>query len=289
VLKGRAFWKLTGSGNDFVFFDARSGVEPTLLDANVIDAICDRRSGVGADGIVLFEAPVEDAELYSIRYFNRDGSLAEMCGNAALCSVRVAQLLGVVPADAGGRKEPFAFHTTSGRLLGQAGTGQQDPQILMPTPRDINPTSDITRDPGEQRIGFVRVGVPHLVLTVDDLGRVDVLNRGRALRMHPALRDGANVNFVAQAGKGRWAMRTYERGVEAETLACGSGSVAVAALLAQWALEPRGHDVSLLTSGGPTLGVSWRPLNGELVPFLQGEGRLVFTGNLVDLALRGSS
>src|SRR5687768_9483291 len=96
VLQGHTFWKLTGSGNDFVFFDGRRGLEPELLEPAVIGALCDRRSGVGADGIVLFESPVEEGELYSIRYFNRDGSLAEMCGNAALCSVRLAHLLGVI-------------------------------------------------------------------------------------------------------------------------------------------------------------------------------------------------
>ncbi|MGQ0639436.1 MAG: diaminopimelate epimerase [Gemmatimonadaceae bacterium] len=286
VLKGRRFWKLTGSGNDFVFFDARGGVEAALLTPAVIDAVCDRRTGVGADGIVLFEPPVESGDLYSIRYFNRDGTLAEMCGNAALCSVRVGGMLGVIPSNA---SEPFAFHTSSGSLLGRAGSAEQDPQILMPTPREVAATYDIAKERGEQRIGFARVGVPHLVLVVDDIDRIDVARRGSMLRMDTSLRDGANVNFIAPAGPGRWSMRTYERGVEAETLACGSGAVAVAALLAAWSLEPRGSDVSVVTRGGRVLAVSWRSHEGRSVPFLQGEGRLVFAGELADLSLSQSA
>jgi len=276
VTSSRAFWKLTGSGNDFVFFDARQGADPQLLEARTIDAICDRRSGVGADGIVLFEPPVEAGELYSIRYFNRDGTLAEMCGNAALCGARLAQLLEVAPPNG---SEPFAFHTTSGRLLGRLATGQ-NPRISMPEPREVAATCEIARIHGEQRIGFARVGVPHLVLLVDDLDDVDVARRGRELRMHPSLRDGANVNFIRQLGDRRFAMRTYERGVEAETLACGSGAVAVASLVSSWSLVPRAADVSVLTRGRLELGVSWTAEQ----PFLQGEGRLVFTGVLADPA-----
>ena len=97
--------------------------------------------------------------------------------------------------------------------------------------------------------------------------------------MHPSLRDGANVNFIKQLGDRRFAMRTYERGVEAETLACGSGAVAVATLVAAWSLVPRAADVSVLTRGGLELGVSWSADQ----PFLQGEGRLVFSGVLADI------
>jgi diaminopimelate epimerase len=282
-VNGHAFWKLTGSGNDFVFFDARQGTDTQLLEPATIDAVCDRRSGVGADGIVLFEPPIEPGELYSIRYFNRDGTLAEMCGNAALCGVRLAQLLDVAPA----KSEPFAFHTTSGRLLGRA-TREQDPQILMPTPRELAATCDITRAAGEQRIGFTRVGVPHLVLLVDDLEDVDVENRGRELRMHPSLHDGANVNFIKQVGERRFAMRTYERGVEAETLACGSGAVAVATLAQAWSVVAKAAEVSVLTRSGLELGVSWSADGDGLQPFLRGEGRLVFSGVLADLASRGA-
>lgn len=283
MLEGCSFWKMTGSGNDFVFFDARNGYDPVLEDPTVIDALCDRRSGVGADGIVLFEPPVEpdEKELYSIRYFNRDGTLAEFCGNASLCSIRLAELLGVVPDT----DELFRFHTSSGTISGaihSLGADSDDPSVSMPQPRETLPSCDIALGPGEQRIGFTRVGVPHLVVSVGDLEVVPVLARGRELRMHRSLKSGANVNFIQQLAPGRWAMRTYERGVEAETLACGSGAVAVAALLGEWQLEPLGAAVQVRARGGRQLIVSWRRMSAEMHPWLSGEGRLVYSGTLVE-------
>ncbi|MGQ0539599.1 MAG: diaminopimelate epimerase [Gemmatimonadaceae bacterium] len=302
ALRRLRFWKLTGSGNDFVFFDARGGppeaVGEYLSAAAFIDAVCDRRKGIGADGIVLLERPVEPDERYSIRYFNRDGSLAEMCGNAALCSVRLADVLGVVKSGARRRKEKaqegegdgdgdgtrFTFHTTSGKLVGQLTGDAADPEIEMPAPTEVAAEHDITLMRDEERIGFARVGVPHLVLRVKDISDVDVGARGRELRSHKGLRDGANVNFVAPADANSWAMRTYERGVEAETLACGSGAVAVASLLAAWHEVSPGAPVTITTSSGRSVQVSWIASGQRIVPFLQGEGRLVFEGTVIDLA-----
>lgn len=282
MFEGLGFWKLTGSGNDFVFFDARNGYDPALLDPAVIDGICDRRTGVGADGIVLFEEPVErdEKELYSIRYFNRDGTLAEFCGNAALCSVRLADILGVIPISG----ERFNFHSSSGMISGGihwVGAPSDDPTVSMPQPVDGQATCDIALDQGEERIGFTRVGVPHLVVAVADLEAVPLTTRGRELRMHRSLRSGANVNFIQKQAPGRWAMRTYERGVEAETLACGSGAVAVATLLGAWGLEPVAEPVTILARGGRELAVSWTRAGAALHPWLSGEGRLVYSGTLV--------
>jgi diaminopimelate epimerase len=280
VLEGLNFWKLTGSGNDFVFFDARNGHDPELEDPAIIDGICDRRTGVGADGIVLFEAPENEKELYSIRYFNRDGTLAEFCGNAALCSVRLADILGVIRTPG----EVFNFHSSSGTISGAIrsfGAPSDDPKVSMPQPLGTQATCDIALAHGEQRIGFTRVGVPHLVVAVSDLDAVPLVARGRELRLHPSLRSGANVNFIRQLGPGRWAMRTYERGVEAETLACGSGAVAVATMLAEWNLEPVADAVSILARGGRELGVSWTRSSEAWQPWLSGEGRLVYSGTLI--------
>lgn len=267
-LGDRLFWKMTGSGNDFVFFDARTSPAGVLEGAEAIDAVCDRRRGVGADGVVFFE---QDAEAtYSIRYFNRDGSLAEFCGNASLCSVRLALELGVVQ-----RGQAFRFRTSSGVIDGMLGaTG---PEVGMPAVRDLEMSFSAALKAGEDRIGFARVGVPHLVVACGDVEPVDVPSRGRELRNDASLPAGANVNFVARRG-GSWTYRTYERGVEAETLACGSGSVAVAAMLQAWGRE-RGP-VSLVTRSGAPLRVSF----GENGARLAGEGRLVFEGRLRDVA-----
>ena len=130
-------------------------------------------------------------------------------------------------------------------------------------------------------MGYARVGVPHLVVEVDDPGLVDVLSRGRELRRLPTLRDGANVNFVAGMSDGRWAIRTYERGVEEETLACGTGAVASAALLSAWRAAP--GSVTLVTRSGRQLGVRIPEPGSGRPPALRGEGRIVFSGSLGSL------
>lgn len=267
-LDGLRFWKMTGSGNDFVFFDARAGIDPSIESALVIGALCDRRRGVGADGIVLLESDAE--ALYGIRYFNRDGSLAEFCGNASLCSVRLAARLRVVTPGA-----PFRFRTSSGVIPGLF--GGDGPQVGMPPVADLDPAFGTGLEPGEVRIGFARVGVPHLVVEVTDPGQVDVVRRGRALRRLQSLPAGANVNFVGRRRDGQWSYRTYERGVEDETLACGSGSVATAALLTAWHGLP--SQIRLVTRSGAPLTVAFT----EGQPLLSGEGRLVFEGLIGDI------
>lgn len=270
-LPARRFWKMTGSGNDFVFFDARDEAPGMLETAAAIGTLCDRRLGVGADGVVFVES---DPELpFAIRYFNRDGSLAELCGNASLCAVTLAVELGIVPA-AG----DFRFGTSSGPLTGRL--TPSGPEIDATAVRDEQPAFQAHLEPGEERIGFARVGVPHLVVSCRDVDSVDVQSRGRELRNHPALSAGANANFVAPSAAG-WSVRTYERGVEEETLACGTGAVATAALLARWGLAS--SPVSLRTASGGTLEVRFRQAGTDVVPSLRGEGRLVYEGRLRDL------
>lgn len=266
-LDQRTFWKMTGSGNDFVFFDARSVPAGRLESVDAIGALCDRRRGVGADGVVFLESDPEHA--YSIRYFNRDGSLAEFCGNASLCSVTLAVELGIVSPDLS-----FSFRTSSGPIPGRFGRG--GPEVGMPAVVETNPSFETPLAAGERRIGFARVGVPHLVVACADVEAVDVEGRGRALRYLPTLNAGANVNFVSRRGPD-WTYRTYERGVEEETLACGSGSVATAAMLMAW--DGDTSPVRLITRSGAPLTVTFE--NG--VPALSGEGRLVFEGRIRDL------
>lgn len=264
---GREFWKMTGSGNDFVFFDARMQPPDYLETAEAIGALCNRREGIGADGVVFLESDPEYA--YGIRYFNRDGSLAEFCGNASLCSVTLALELGVVSAD-----QRFAFRTSSGAISGRIrGTS---PEVSMPDVLEANPAFSALLLDGERRIGYARVGVPHLIVACDEVDTVDVENRGRALRFHPSLEAGANVNFVSRRGSD-WTYRTYERGVEEETLACGSGSVAAASMLIAW--DGESSPVTLITRSGAPLRVSFE--DGR--PHLSGEGRLVFQGYLRDI------
>jgi len=268
---GRQFFKLTGSGNDFVFVDARIEAAGRLEDPAVVGEICARGTGVGADGIVFVEPPKTDGERFSIRYLNRDGSLALLCGNASLCSVRLAAELGVVEEG-----EDFAFGTGAGLARGRLTA--RGPEIDLQPAADVLAELPLRLERGEQRMGFAMVGVPHVVILCDNLEAIDVEGRGRPIRYDPSLVAGANVNFVAKDRDG-WAMRTYERGVEAETLACGTGSVATAALLSQW--SESGNSTELRTRSGLPLRVTFRDSSdGSVTPSLAGEGRIVFRGEL---------
>ena len=259
---------MTGSGNDFVFFDARREAPGDFESVQAIGEVCDRRRGIGADGVVFFEN--DPQHTYSIRYFNRDGTLAEFCGNASLCSVTLALELGVIEP-----RRPFTFRTSSGPIPGRfTAIG---PEVGMPAVADAATAFAADLEPGESRIGFARVGVPHLVVACADVEDVDVMIRGRELRNHPRLSAGANVNFVSRRGH-EWTYRTYERGVEEETLACGSGSVATAAMLMEW--NDESGPIRLLTRSGAPLTISFN--DGR--PTLAGEGRLVADGVLRDVA-----
>jgi diaminopimelate epimerase len=270
---GRRFYKLTGSGNDFVFVDAREEPAGVLEQPSVIDALCARGTGVGADGIVFVEPPTLHTQRFSIRYLNRDGSLAELCGNASLCSVRLAAELGIVREG-----EEFAFGTTAGPARGRLAA--DGPEIDLQPVAELTHQAPFMTQAGERRIGFAVVGVPHVVVLCGDVEAIDVVGRGRPIRYDPSLRAGANVNFVAPANDGSWAVRTYERGVEDETLACGTGSVATAALLGEWG-EARGVTTTIRTRSGRLLRVRFRETApGIITPSLSGEGRIVFRGEL---------
>lgn len=262
---------MSGSGNDFVFFDARTDAPGAFATPAVIDQLCARATGVGADGVVFIQD--DTTEAFRIRYFNRDGSLAELCGNASLCSARLATELGV--ADRAG----FRFATDAGVI--SARFVSDEPEIDLQPVRGLRPDAALALRAGERRAGFVDTGVPHLVVLVDDAEAVDVAVRGRELRFDPSLADGANVSFVSKLDGGGWRMRTYERGVEAETLACGTGTAATGVLLECWGLN--GAEAKVRSSSGRILTATVRRSGTELRPSLRGEARVVFVGELAEL------
>ncbi len=270
--QARPFHKMSGSGNDFVFFDCRVQPSGELEEPDRIIALCERRSGIGADGVV-FILPSPD-HAYRMRYYNADGSLGELCGNASLCSVRLATELGYAP------KGGFQFESDAGILTARLRDGL--PEIDLDAVVDVQPVfAPIEKSGGESDLGFALAGVPHLVITCPDVEDADVLGRGAGLRSHPSLAHGANVDFLSQGPSG-WSMRTYERGVEGETLACGTGAVASAILLKEWG-KSGGDQVSLTTRSGRTLDVTLRREDGAWYPSLRGEGRIVFEGRLGQL------
>jgi diaminopimelate epimerase len=272
IKTGRPFFKMTGSGNDFVFVDARLEPPGDLERIATIQAVCARGSGVGADGIVFLRND-EAAEL-RIRYLNSDGSLAALCGNATLCATRLAAELGIV-----GRDRDFTIGTDSGPVTARFRDGL--PEIDLQPVTELLECYDAEPAEGELRIGFALVGVPHLVVLCKDISRAPVVERGRQLRHHGKLAHGANVNFVSGGGTGLWRIRTYERGVEAETLACGTGAVASALMLAAWG--ETSDRTELETRSGRVLRVRHRREGGKLLPSLSGEARIVFRGELAEL------
>jgi diaminopimelate epimerase len=270
---GRSFYKMSGSGNDFVFFDLRDGPAGQLERPESIRAMCARGTGVGADGVVFLEPGTPDG--FSIRYYNSDGSLGELCGNATLCSLRLAKELQLIAFD-----EAF-IRTDAGVIRARMADGL--PEI------DLAPVTEIQLDfpaipkiDGEQHLGFARAGVPHIVIVDDDVATADILGRGSKIRRDPSLRDGANVNFVTEAGE-EWTIRTYERGVEGETLACGTGAVATGILLTEWGRAK--SPVTLATRSGRRLEVTVRKDGKSWLPSLRGPAEIVFVGQLGDIQL----
>ena len=270
-LTGIPFAKMTGSGNDFVVFDSRHVDGSVVTRPEVIRAICNRHNGIGADGIVLLEAKPEGADA-RIHYFNSDGSAADLCGNATLCSTAMAVELALGQADG------LTLWTDAGLIHSRILEGT--PEIDLEPVTDIRPDAGIAVGEGERRIGFALAGVPHLVVECADVEAIDLTSRGAELRRHQTLGSaGANVNFVAPLGDGTWRYRTFERGVEGETLACGTGAIATGILQQAWGLADT--PVTLWTSSGRSVVLTLRREPGAQAAFrpsLRGEGRVVFRG-----------
>jgi diaminopimelate epimerase len=267
------FYKMTGSGNDFVMLDGR---EHQLADwpAERIASVCARQTGVGADGVVLLTP--EGADRVRMQYFNADGSFAAMCGNAALCSTRLAARLEMAPA-AG-----MTLLTPAGEVMSRCTGAGQEAEINLPSVEALVRVDGICR-PGEHQAWLGVVGVPHLIVLVDDVDRLDVVARGRQLRSDPALGPaGANVNFISPptGPDTPWLIRTYERGVEGETLACGTGTVAAALLLVQ--VGRTQLPLVFASRSGSKLSVRATPTTagGFDDVWLEAEGRFVFEGVL---------
>lgn len=273
MAEGRRFYKMSGSGNDFVFFDLSDGPPKGLDSPAAVRVLCARGTGVGADGVVFLTPSTDNS--FGIRYYNSDGSLGELCGNATLCALRLANEAGLVGPD------EVSISTDAGMVTARMSGGL--PEIdLAPVGEVALELESIRPIDREERLGFARVGVPHVVIIDRDVTGADILGRGSMIRRDGSLRDGANVNFVSEAPDG-WLIRTYERGVEGETLACGTGAVASGILLIAWgrATSP----VKLETRSGKLLDVRVRREKDLWYPSLRGSAEIVFTGRLGDLEL----
>jgi diaminopimelate epimerase len=265
---------MTGSGNDFVCFDARDVPLSRVSLPEVISSICNRYNGIGADGIVLLEqgAPTADVRIH---YFNRDGTPADLCGNATLCSTALSAGLAL------GSQSGMTLETPSGLIASRIADGLPEIDLLPVT--SVRTTMPIDLVAGEHRIGYATAGIPHLVILCADADLVDVAGRGPLLRRHEASGlSGANVNWVSPRPDGRWRSRTFERGVEGETQACGTGAVATAVLLAAWGYATD-EMLAIRTSSGRDLQVRLSRAAHGYRPTLRGEGRIVYQGTIASL------
>jgi diaminopimelate epimerase len=218
---GFKFTKMSGCGNDFIFLDHRDVPWNSWDLPKMARLLCRRRLSVGADGFVLLLPPEDPDNDFAWRFFNSDGSEAEMCGNAARCAARFAVVKGLVA------KERMRFETMSGVV--EAQLTPRGAKIWMTEPKEMRPEITVILEEGAVEMTFLNTGVPHAVVFVEDLEEIRVEDLGRKIRYHEAFYPkGTNVDFVQMVGSQALAMRTYERGVEGETLACGTGAVASA-------------------------------------------------------------
>jgi diaminopimelate epimerase len=262
------FTKMNGAGNDFVLLDNRA--EALRLTTAQIARLCDRHRGVGADGVLVLERPTNGAD-FRMRYYNADGGEAEMCGNGARCFARFADR-------AAGPLKQLTFETPAGtigaQLAGELVT------LQMSQPNDLRLGLELPIGGEKIRAAYIDSGVPHVVLPVAKIDEVDVRSLGAALRHHPMFAPrGANANFSEQRGPRAIAIRTFERGVEDETLACGTGVVASALIFA--AGENVAGPIDVLVRGGDTLQVDFsREGNRFTNVTLTGPADFVFDGTI---------
>ena len=262
------FTKMNGAGNDFVMMDNRDG--KLKLEGEVIAKLCDRHRGVGADGLLLVE-PAENGADFRMRYYNADGGEAEMCGNGARCFGRFAGRLS-------GKTDQVSFETMAGlitaRLLGD------NVQIQMSTPHSLQLEQPLDLAGELHTVHSVNTGVPHAVVFVENLASVDIRKLGAALRFHPHFAPkGTNANFVERAGPQTISIRTYERGVEDETLACGTGMVACA--LVYHELTGASSPVQVQVRGGDTLEIAFEHSESQYQNVrLTGPADFVFEGEV---------
>ncbi|MCE5336249.1 MAG: diaminopimelate epimerase [Desulfobacteraceae bacterium] len=284
TLKGTRFMKMTGTGNDFIIIDNRELKLDKESGRQLARMACRHKLSVGADGLILIE---DDPEAdFRWLFFNADGSEAEMCGNGARCAARFARLNGIVD------KDSITFRTLAGIIEAQI-LGERRVKVRMTAPHSLKTDISVDLEGRSLDLHFINTGVPHTVhftQTADQLEGFDIFNVGRSVRYHQRFQPaGTNANFAFVHGPHNITVRTYERGVEDETLACGTGSIATALVAAAKGLVR--SPVQMLTRGGETLVIHFdeAPQEGGITKsgvYLEGDARVVYDAQLWDETLR---
>lgn len=223
-----AFYKYQGTGNDFIIIDNREFIFPKN-NTKLVAQLCDRKFGIGADGLILFEE--HESLDFKMVYYNADGALGSFCGNGARCITHFANFLGVV-------KNKTTFEAADGTHFSTINNGIVSLRL--------NDVDDIKQFENHY---FLNTGSPHHVELVKDLATYDVVGKGRTIRQNMYPEAGSNVNFVEAVGNDIFSVRTYERGVEDETFSCGTGVTAVAVAMAHKGIVSS-EEVTIKTLGG---------------------------------------
>lgn len=264
------FWKMNGAGNDFILFDNRAG-EVSLTPA-LVQRLCDRHRGVGADGIIGLRRCESGRADWAWEFYNRDGSCGEMCGNGARCFARYVQRL------TGWDRDTVSFETLAGVVRARLEGARVTVDLTPPT--DLRPGLKLPLSIGSVEVHAINTGVPHAVLFVADADQAAVSTLGPELRWHSAFAPrGTNVNFVQVLEPGRIRVRTFERGVEGETLACGTGVTASALITA--ILRDFASPVQVRVQSGDTLEVRFERQGTAFAAVqLSGPAEFVFEGRI---------
>jgi diaminopimelate epimerase len=263
------FVKMNGAGNDFVLIDNRA--RKLALEPRQVVQLCHRHKGIGADGVMLLEANSNGRADWAWQFFNSDGSVAEMCGNGARCFARFIQRLT-------GGSGPVTFETLAGVIRAQLDGDRVTINLTDPTHLQLDQAVEVST--GTLTVHSLDTGVPHAVIFVPDADKAMVQRLGTEVRHHQMFAPkGTNVNFVQCLGPGFIRVRTYERGVEGETLACGTG-VTASALVAS-----RVHrfvsPVKVQVQSGDVLEVHFQPAGPSFNTVqLTGPAEFVFEGHL---------
>lgn len=258
------FTKMSGAGNDFVVIDNRSG--QVALSHDRIRELCTRRTGIGADGLILLEA--SDVGDFRMNYHNSDGFPGSMCGNGGRCTVYFAWSIGIKPAG-----ERYLFEAGPGRYEAEV-TGHETVRLHMLPPVDFRDGLQIE----DRTCHYVNTGSPHAIVFTGDVGLIDVAGEGKAIRHRKDhFPEGTNVNFLEVTSGNSISVRTFERGVEDETLACGTGAVA-SALMSYRLGQVDSSPVRVKVRSGDILEVGFSEDMQEI--YLEGPAKIVYQGTL---------
>ncbi|MBW1925272.1 MAG: diaminopimelate epimerase [Deltaproteobacteria bacterium] len=263
------FWKMNGSGNDFILIDNREGQVPEGEMARLVSRACRRRESVGADGVIFVVG--SDHYDFAWRFFNADGGEVEMCGNGGRCVARFAYLKGIAGPT-------MTFETRVGPI--SAEVSDRRVKVLMPRPSGLSVDLDLEPRSAWRSVDFINTGVPHVVVRVDDLETHPVVEEGRLIRYHERFApEGTNANFMSPAGPNLLEVRTYERGVEDETLACGTGAIACSLIASVRGLVS--SPVRVKTRGGETLTIHFEKQGDDFGRvWLEGNTAIAYQGRL---------